>query len=84
MKNIIKKLITACYNRDVTFFVDDTIYAGTIQNIGNYGVTIFPKNPINIPEGKKIRINILSQNKKDVKSAEIVYSDESSFGAKFI
>ena len=84
MKNIIKKIVTACYNRDVTFLVDGTIYAGTIQNIGNYGLTISPRNPITIPEGKKIRINILSQNQKDVKSAEIVYSDESGFGAKFI
>ena len=84
MKNIIKKVVTECYNRDVTFLVDDTSYAGTIQSISNYGLTISPRNPISIPEGKKIRLNILSQDKKDLKSAEIVYSDESSFGAKFI
>jgi hypothetical protein len=72
-----------CYNRDVTFSVDNTVYAGTIQNIGHYGATISANNPLNIPEVKKIRINILSQNQKEVKSAEIFWSEESSFGAKF-
>jgi hypothetical protein len=84
MKNIRKEPITVCYNRDVTFLVDDAIYAGTIQNVGNYGVAISARSPIKIPEGKKIWINMLSQNQKDVKSAEIIYSDESGFGAKFI
>ena len=84
MKSIKKDFVPGCFNRDVTFLIDETIYSGTIQDMGNYGVTISARNLINIPNGKRIRINVLSRNQIDVKSAEIVYSDKSGFGAKFI
>jgi hypothetical protein len=84
MKNIRKAATTICYNRNVTFSVDDAVYAGIIQILGNYGTTIFARNPRNLSKGKKIWINMLSQKQKEVKSAEIVWSDESGFGAKFL
>ena len=84
MKSFKKSATTICYNRNVTFSVDDTVYAGIIQIIGNYGTTISARNPLNLSKGKKIWINILSQKHKEVKSAEIVWSDESGFGAKFL
>lgn len=84
MKNIRKSATAICYNRDVTFSVDDTVYAGTIQLISSYGATISARNPFNLSKGKRIWINILSQKQKEVKSAEIVWSDESGFGAKFL
>ena len=84
MKDIRKFATMICYNRNVTFLVDDTVYAGIIQIIGNYGTTISARNPLNLSKGKKIWINILSQKQKEVKSAEIVWSDESGFGAKFL
>ena len=74
---------TIC-NRDVTFSVDGDVYAGTIQNMGNYGASVSADKPHNIPEGKKIRMTILCDNQEEVKSAEIVWSEESEFGAKFI
>jgi hypothetical protein len=55
-----------------------------IQAIRDYGVLISVRNLINIPDGKRIWINVLSQNQIDVKSAEVVYSDESGFRAKFV
>ena len=84
MKNIRKSATTICYNRDVTFSVDDTVYAGTIQIISNYGATISARNPLNLSKGKRIWINMLSQKQKEVKSAEVVWFDESGFGAKFL
>jgi len=84
MKDIRKSATTICYNRNVTFLVDDTVYAGIIQIIGNYGTTISARNLLNLSKGKKIWINILFQKQKEVKSAEIVWSDESGFGAKFL
>ena len=84
MENIRKSAATICYNRDVTFSVDDTVYAGRIQLISNYGATISARNPLNLSKGKRIWINILSQKQKEVKSAEVVWSDESGFGAKFL
>ena len=81
-KKITAKMI--CCNRDVTFSVDDNDYVGTIQNIGNYGVSVLANIQLKIPEGKKIRMSILNNNQEDMKSAEIVWSDESGFGAKFI
>ena len=59
-------------------------YAGTIQNIGNYGASISVHIPLKISAGKKIQMTILSDNQEDVKSARVVWSDESGFGAKFI
>ena len=73
-----------CYSRNVTYSVDDIVYFGTIQNLGNYGASIAAHNPVNIPKGKKICINMLSQNKFEVKYAEVAYTDDSSFGAKFV
>ena len=84
MKNKRKTSKKTCCNRDVTFSVNDTDYAGTIQNIGNYGASVLTNNPLKIPEGKKIHMSILNNNQEDMKSAEIVWSDESGFGAKFI
>jgi hypothetical protein len=60
------------------------VYFGTIQNLGNYGVTIAARNPVNISKGKIICISMLSQNQIEVKYAEVAYMDESSFGAKFV
>jgi hypothetical protein len=81
-EKIIAKMI--CCNRDITFSVDNNDYAGTIQSIGNYGVSVLANLPLKIPEGKKIRMSILNNNHEDLKSAEIVWSDESGFGAKFL
>ena len=84
MKNFRESATMICYNRDVTFSVDDTTYAGIIQIMSNYGATISARNPLNLSKGKKIWINMLSQKQKEVKSAEVVWSDESGFGAKFL
>ncbi|MBT8351758.1 MAG: hypothetical protein KJO26_11075 [Deltaproteobacteria bacterium] len=84
MKKFRKFASTICYNRDITFSVDDTVYAGKIQLKSNYGATISARNPLNLSKGKRIWINILSQKQKEVKSAEVVWFDESGFGAKFL
>ena len=84
MKNLRKSATTICYNRDVTFSVDNRVYAGTIQIISNYGATISARNPLNLSKGKRIWINILSKKQKEVRSAEVAWSDESGFGAKFL
>ena len=81
-KNIAAK--TICCNKDVTFVLDDTVYAGTIQNIGNYGASVSTNNQLKVSEGKKIRMTILFDSQEDVKNAEVVWSDETGFGAKFI
>jgi hypothetical protein len=77
------KTRTVC-NREVTFSVDGDVYAGTVQNMGNYGASVSAAKPGNIPEGKKIRMTIFCDNQEEVKSAQIVWSEESEFGAKFI
>ena len=73
-----------CYNTDVTFSVDDLDYTGTIQIIGHYGANISVDRQINLPKGKKISMIFTDNNQKDVKSAEVAWSDLSGFGAKFI
>ena len=84
MKNIDSDAKIKSYSRNVTYSVDDIVYFGTIQNLGNFGATIAARNAINIPKGKKICINMVSQNKTELKYAEVAYADESGFGAKFV
>jgi hypothetical protein len=69
---------------DVTFSVDGNDYVGTIQNMGHYGASVSVNKSLKIPEGKKIRISILNDNQEEMKIAEVVWSDETGFGAKFI
>jgi hypothetical protein len=84
MKNIKKAGSIKCYKREVTYLVDDVVYFGTIQYIGNFGASISVRKPFNIPKGKKICVNMLSQNQIEEKQAEVAWTDESSFGAKFV
>jgi hypothetical protein len=83
MKNKRNSTRPLCCIRDVTFSVNDNIYTGTIQNMGHYGASVISDKPVKISEGKKIRISILDDNQEEVKNAEVVWSDESGFGAKF-
>ncbi len=73
-----------CFNNDVSISVDDSDFTGTIQIIGHYGASISVDRQINLPKGKKIRMTFRDNKQKDVKSAEVVWSDLSGFGAKFI
>jgi hypothetical protein len=73
-----------CYNNDVSISVDDSDFTGTIQIMGHYGASVSVDREINLPKGKKILMTFKDNNKKDVKSAEVVWSDLSEFGAKFI
>jgi hypothetical protein len=84
MTNIKNGATMKCYSRNVTYSIDDIVYLGTIQNLGNYGATIVACSPISISKGKMIYINMLSQNQIEVKCAEVAYADESSFGVKFV
>jgi len=73
-----------CCSTNVTFSVDDSNYTGTILNIGRYGASVSVDGKLCLPKGKKILITFDDNSKKDVKSAEVVWSDLSGFGAKFI
>jgi hypothetical protein len=73
-----------CYNNHVSISVDDSDFTGTIQIIGHFGASISVDREINLPKGKKIRMTFKDNMQKDVKSAEVVWSDLSGFGAKFI
>lgn len=83
MLNMRTKTRTIC-NRKVSFSVDGNVYTGTVHNMGNYGASVSADKPRNIPEGKKIRMTIMCDDREEVKRAEIVWSEESEFGAKFI
>ncbi len=84
MENRDKAGTIKCYRKEVSYSVDDIVYFGTIQYIGKFGTSIFARNLLNILKGKKICINMLSQNQFEVMHAEVVYVDETSFGAKFV
>ncbi|NNL42337.1 MAG: PilZ domain-containing protein [Desulfobacterales bacterium] len=73
-----------CCSSNVTFSVDDSDYTGTILNIGRYGVSVSVDGKLLLPKGKKIHMTFDDKSKKDVKSAEVAWSDLSGFGAKFI
>jgi len=73
-----------CCSSNVTFSVDDSDYTGTILNIGHYGASVSVDGRLCLPKGKKIRMTFVDNNKQDVKRAEVVWSDLSGFGAKFI
>lgn len=73
-----------CCSSNVTFSVDDSDYTGTILNIGRYGVSVSVDGKHSLPKGKKVRMTFNGNSKKDVKSAKVVWSDLSGFGAKFI
>jgi len=73
-----------CCSTNVTFSVDDSDYSGTILDIGRYGVSVSVDGKLCLTKGKRLRMTFDDNSKKDVKSAEVVWSDLSEFGAKFI
>jgi len=73
-----------CCSSNVTFSVDDSDYSGTILTIGHYGASVSVDGTLRLPKGKKIRMTFVGNAKQDVKNAEVVWSDLSGFGAKFI
>jgi hypothetical protein len=52
--------------------------------MSNYGAVVLANEPIHISEGKKIRLSIACDGREDILDAEVVWSDASGFGAKFI
>ena len=72
------------YNRKVTFSFAAVDYVGTIDNISPEGVHVITDTPVKIKEGEAIHITLAYADKeKDIKEAEIIWADDSGFGAKF-
>lgn len=74
---------TVC-KRDVTFLVGERTYSGAIENMSNYGASIMVKTPGCVKKGETIRLAILCDDQEDKRDASVVWSEEGSFGAKFI
>ncbi|MDX2446202.1 MAG: PilZ domain-containing protein [Desulfobacterales bacterium] len=74
---------TVC-KRDVTFLVGGRTYNGAIENMSNYGASILVKTPGCVQKGEIIRLAISCDDQEDNRDASVVWSEESSFGAKFI
>ena len=74
---------TVC-KRDVTFFVGEKTYNGAIENMSNYGASILAKTPGCVQKGMTIRLAISCDDQEDRRDASVVWSEESTFGAKFI
>ncbi len=83
MKKIEASRTTCCCN-DIDFSVDEFDYNGTLQIIGHYGASVKINRQLDLPKGKKIRMTIMDNSHKEVKNAEVVWSDVSEFGVKFI
>ena len=52
--------------------------------MSNYGAVVLASEPIHISEGNTIRLSIACDGKQDILDAEVVWSDDNAFGAKFI
>ena len=74
---------TVC-KRDVTFLVGEKTYNGAIENMSNYGASILAKTPGCVQKGMTIRLAISCDDQEDKRDASVVWSEESTFGAKFI
>jgi hypothetical protein len=72
------------FNRQVAFSVAAVDYMGTIDNISPEGVHVITETPVKIKEGEAINITVAyADMQKDIKEAEIIWADDSGFGAKF-
>ena len=70
--------------REVTFSVDDIVYAGTIENLSKDGALILTQKPPYPIKNKEIFISISCADKEDVRKARVAWSDDRAFGAKFV
>ena len=70
--------------REVTFSVDDIVYAGTIENLSRDGALILTQKPPYPIDNKEIFIYLSAADKEDVRKARVAWSDDRAFGAKFV
>jgi len=77
-------VIRSVCKRDVTFLVGERTYNGAIENMSNYGASIMVKTPGRVRKGMTIRLAISCDDQEDNREASVVWSEEGSFGAKFI
>ena len=74
---------TVC-KRDVTFVVGEKTYNGAIENMSNYGASIHAKTPACVEKGMTIRLALNCDDQENIRDANVVWSEEGVFGAKFI
>ena len=74
---------TVC-KRDVTFVVGERTYNGAIENMSNYGASIHAKTPGCVEKGMTIRLALNCEDQENIRDANIVWTEEGAFGAKFI
>ncbi len=72
------------WKREVIINIDDNKYTGRIDSLGNDGVLIRTRNSSYHLKGKTIFISMQCEDNHTVKPAEIDWSDEWGFGARFI
>ena len=72
------------YQRKVVFSIEAVDYEGTIDNISIGGVHVMTDRPIKMEAGDNLTITLVDADiNKDVKTARIIWADDSGFGAKF-
>jgi len=74
---------TVC-SRQVSFSINGLDFEGTIENISEKGTLILSPEPLQLDQHSEIVITISSADQTDMKRAQIVWSDERAFGAKFL
>ena len=74
---------TVC-KRDVTFVVGERTYNGAIENMSNYGASIRSETPGCVEKGMTIRLALSCDDQENIRDANVVWSEEGDFGAKFI
>jgi len=74
---------TVC-KRDVTFLVGERTYNGAIENMSNYGASIHVEIPGCVEKGMRIRLAISCDDQENTRDANVMWSEEGVFGAKFI
>ncbi len=74
----------AVCKRDVTFIVGERTYNGAIENMSNYGASIHAETPGCVEKGMRIRLAISCDDQENTRDANVMWSEEGVFGAKFI
>jgi hypothetical protein len=72
------------FSREVTFSMDNTVYAGTIESLSKDGALILTRKPPYPIKNKEILIFISSADKQDIRKAKVAWSDDRAFGAEFV
>lgn len=59
-------------------------FTGRIENMSNSGAVVVTDQPVRMPEGENIHMTIDCDGREDVLKAQVIWSDDSAFGAKFL